>query len=719
MEQTGRLTLPTDADVVEETLRLKNLLGADALRDCDGTEMPQELLTDPAKKYATYYTTRKDNAWAEANPDEIQQEYLISDRHTARGTTLRIHLMDGFHTQQLKVNTLDDPKRWWEVVDRTTGEVVPTDKWFFDEPTGEVEIETIPYHEYTVSFLAFLIWDPVHMYNFLTNDWKDTPHQLTYDVRQPKTQAYVKEKLRRWCEANPHIDVVRFTTFFHQFTLTFDDQKREKFVEWFGYSASVSPYILEKFEKWAGYKFRPEFIVDQGYHNTMFRVPSKEFRDFIEFQQQEVCALAKEMVDIVHSYGKEAMMFLGDHWIGCEPFMPEFQQSGVDAIVGSVGNGSTLRLISDIPGVKYTEGRFLPYFFPDTFHEGGDPVREAKENWVTARRAILRKPIDRIGYGGYLKLACEFPEFLDYVESVCNEFRELYENIKGTTPYCVKTVAVLNSWGQQRAWGCHMVHHALYQKQNYSYAGVIEALSGAPFDVRFISFDDIKADPKVLDGIDVLINVGDGDTAHTGGKVWEDPDVSSAVKGFVHRGGGLIGVGEPGGHQYQGRYLQLSAPLGVEKETGFTLNYDKYNWDEHRDHFILTDCPDHDVDFGEGKKSIFALEGTEILIQRDKEVQMAAHEYGKGRGVYISGLPYSFVNNRVLYRAILWAAHDEADLHKWFSTNYNVEVHAYVKNGKYCVVNNTYEPQDTTVYTGDGSSFDLHMDANEIKWYNL
>lgn len=62
MEQLGRLTLPTDADVVEETLRLKNLLGADALRDCDGTEMPAELLQDPAKKYATYYTTRKDNA---------------------------------------------------------------------------------------------------------------------------------------------------------------------------------------------------------------------------------------------------------------------------------------------------------------------------------------------------------------------------------------------------------------------------------------------------------------------------------------------------------------------------------------------------------------------------------------------------------------------------------------------------------------------------------
>lgn len=47
----GRLTLPTDVDIVEETIRLKNLLGADALRDCDGTEMPEALLSEPCKKY--------------------------------------------------------------------------------------------------------------------------------------------------------------------------------------------------------------------------------------------------------------------------------------------------------------------------------------------------------------------------------------------------------------------------------------------------------------------------------------------------------------------------------------------------------------------------------------------------------------------------------------------------------------------------------------------
>ena len=51
------------------------------------------------------------------------------------------------------------------------------------------------------------------------------------------------------------------------------------------------------------------------------------------------------------------------------------------------------------------------------------------------------------------------------------------------------------------------------------------------------------------------------------------------------------------------------------------------------------------------------------------------------------GLPYSFENSRMLYRSILWSSHDEEHLYKWFSSNYNVEVHAYVENGKYCVVN--------------------------------
>ena len=717
-EMKGRVTIPTDVDVVPETLELVKRWGADAIRDCDGTDYPAQLRDVDAKVYSTYYTTRKDNTWAKANPDEIQQMYIMTPFYNAAGNELSIHLMNHLYPDMLKVNSRDDITRWWEVIDRTTGEVVPPAQWEYSEETGDVTIhETIAFHDYTVSFLAYIMWDPVHMYNAVTNDWKDVEKQITFDVRQPKTHKFSMERLRRYIEDNPHIDVIRYTTFFHQFTLIFDELAREKYVDWYGYSASVSPYILEQFEAEAGYKFRPEYIIDQGYMNNTYRIPSKEFRDFQRFQRREVAKLAKEMVDITHECGKEAMMFLGDHWIGTEPFMEEFKSIGLDAVVGSVGNGSTLRLISDIEGVNYTEGRFLPYFFPDTFHEGGDPVKEAKVNWVTARRAILRKPIDRIGYGGYLKLAMQFPDFIDYVESVCQEFRTLYNNIKGTTPYCVKRVAVLNSWGKMRAWGNHMVHHAIYYKQNYSYAGIIEALSGAPFDVKFISFDDIREHPDILKDIDVILNVGGAYTAYSGGENWADEKILTAVKRFVYEGGGFIGVGEPTACQREGRYFQLSGVMGVEKENGFTLNVDKYNWEEH-EHFITEDCRG-EVDFGEGQKSIFALPETTIIRQVDKEVQLAANDFGEGRSVYISGLPYSFENSRLLYRAILWSSHDEENLHRWFSENYNVEVHAYVKNGKYCVVNNTYEPQDTVVYNGDGSSFALHLDANEIIWYEI
>lgn len=716
-DKYGRVTVPTDVDMIEETKEIVKRWGADALRDCDGTSMPDELKSMPVKIYSTYYTTRKDNAWAEANPDEVQQMYLMTEFYTAMEEgELRIPVMKHLYDEQLKPNTIDDIKRWWEVVDRTTGEVVAPDRWSYEEGSQEVILaQPERYHDYTVSFLAFIIWDPVHMYNFITNSWENVEHQITFDVRQPKTQQHVIDKLKKWMVENPDTDVVRFTTFFHQFTLVFNEYAKEKFVDWFGYSASVSPYILEQFEREAGYRFRPEYIIDQGYHNNTNRVPTKEFKDFQRFQQREVAKLMKVLVDICHENGREAMMFLGDHWIGTEPFGEYFKEVGLDAVVGSVGNGTTLRLISDIPGVKYTEGRFLPYFFPDVFHEGGDPIREAKVNWVTARRAILRKPIDRIGYGGYLKLALQFPDFIQYIEEICDEFRLLYENVGGQAPYNHFTVGVLNSWGKLRSWGTHMVAHAIDYKQTYSYAGVLEGLSGMPFDVAFISFDDVIENPSVLKKCSVLVNAGDAYTAPSGGSYWLNPAVSCAVKEFVAEGGGLIGVGEPTACQHEGRYFALAGVLGVDKEVGFSLSSDKYNWEIHS-HFITEDSAE-EIRFGEGMKNIYALPGTKILRSTGQDVQMAVHEFGKGRSVYISGIPYSFENSRMLYRAIFWAAGREQEMKRWYSDNFNVEVNYYPATGKYCVVNNTYEPQETVIYNGEGEAEAMSLKANDILWF--
>ena len=76
-KNTGRVTIPTNLDVVPETIELMKRWGADAIRDCDGTEFPEELTKTGTKIYATYYTTRKDNEWAKANPDEVYFFYPV------------------------------------------------------------------------------------------------------------------------------------------------------------------------------------------------------------------------------------------------------------------------------------------------------------------------------------------------------------------------------------------------------------------------------------------------------------------------------------------------------------------------------------------------------------------------------------------------------------------------------------------------------------------
>ena len=739
----GRVTLPSENNFLEETKELMARWGADAIRDSDGTKLSDDIKSLDAKIYTTYFVARNHNDFIQEHMDECQQLYLMSQFNLATEDSLIINIMKGYYREQLKPNFDNDPKEWWEVIDRTTNQVVPIEDWCVHPEDETVEINnTIPFHEYTVSFLAYKIWDPTHMYNHMTNNWgDDVPHDIPFNVTGLHSNQYMSDYLERWCQDNPQTDVVRFTTFFYHFTLIFNDLAKEKFVDWFGYGASISTEALELFAKEKGYRLRPEHIVDQGYYNTTHRNPSKEYLDYIDFTSHYVAQQAKKLVDIVHRHGKEAMMFLGDNWIGTEPYGKYFKEIGLDAVVGSVGGGASLRLIADIPHVNYTEGRFLPYFFPDVFKEGNDPTIEANQNWLTARRAIMRKPVDRIGYGGYLSLAYQFPKFVDYIEQITDEFREIYDIVKDTKPYSALKVGVLNAWGKLRTWQSYMVAHELPYKQTYSYMGIMEVLSGAAVDVEFISFDDV-IEHGVPEDIDVLINAGDAGTSFSGGKFWANEKLITAIRRFVYQGGGLIGVGEPTAYQHGGRYFQLGDILGVEREIGYSLSVDKYFTQQVETHFITEDIKDvNKVNFGESVKNVYALyDDTQVIEfssgQSDNEangvvlpanaegkefgeVHLAARQYGQGRGVYIAGLPYSVENARILMRALYFAANKEAEFNNWNSTNLNVEVHAYPEKKKFAVINNTNSPQTTLVYLDNDESIEMHLAPSEIRWGDI
>lgn len=712
----GRVTLPVEVGIDKAVSEMINKWGADAIRNSDGTELTKELTEMAVKVYRTYLTIRNDQEWVNNHRDQLQMQYLMSKHNTAVSDILEIDLLDGYFQKQFQIDQKHDFKRYWEVIDRTTGEVVSNEHWEFNKNSGKVIVKNaVKWHRYTVSFLVYQTWDTTHMYNHLTNKWT-TPQHVAYDVVHEETREHILSYLENWLNENPDVDVVRFTTFFYHFTITYNDKAKEKYVDWFGYSASVSPEAIDEFEKVKGYKLRAEDFVDEGYYNSPFRVPSRRFLDWMDYMQQFVTENAKKCVELCHKYGKEAMMFLGDNWIGTEPYGEYFKNIGLDAVVGSVGSGATLRMISDIPHVKYTEGRFLPYFFPDTFHEGGNPTKEAVENWVQARRAILRKPVDRMGYGGYLSLALKFPEFVDKVAEITNEFREIHNRIKGTKAYTPSfKVAVLNSWGKLRSWQTNMVAHALWYKKIYSYIGVIECLSGMSVDVEFISFEDIKNN-GISGDIGVIINCGDAGTAWSGGSNWLDEDVTGKVKEWVYNGGGFIGVGEPTAYEHQGRYFQLSDVLGVDREVGYTLSYTRHDKTFEGKHFITEDN-EKDIDFGEGMSDIYRVgDNTKILSMSRGDINLSVNEFGKGRAVYISGLPYTPENVRLLLRAIYWSASREEEMFNWYTNNRNTECAAYLETGDVAVINNSDKGQDTILYKNNNEKLELSLKPYELKW---
>ena len=725
MKRKGRFTLPGESNFLDEIKEIMEKWGADAIRDSDGTKLDDEIKKLDTKIYTTYFVARAHNEFAEKHMEECQQLYLMSKFNMAEKNELYIDFLEGYFEEQIKPDYLHDEKVYWEVIDRTSDEIVPVSEWELDKEKNRVHVKNAkPFHEYTVSFLAYMIWDPTQMYNHITNNWGDKPHDIPFDVRQPSSNVFMSDYLKKWLKENPDTDVVRFTTFFYHFTLVFNNLGKEKFVEWFGYGASVSVAALEAFAESRGYRLRAEDIIDKGYYNTAFRVPTEQYLDYIDFIQEFVAKEAKKLVDIVHKDGKEAMMFLGDNWIGTEPYGKYFEQIGLDAVAGSVGGGATLRMIADIPHVKYTEGRFLPYFFPDTFYEGNDPLPETVQNWITARRAILRNPVDRIGYGGYLSLAYKFPKFVDCVEKIADEFREIYDIVKGGNPYCKMKVAILNSWGKLRTWQTHMVAHALHYKQIYSYLGVLESLSGMAVDVSFISFDDV-IESDILDKFDVVINAGDAGTAFSGGKIWKNETLVAKIREWVYNGGGFIGIGEPSAYEHGGRFFQLAQVLGVDKELGFSLSTDKYFTKEKGKHFITEDVRKNsengkDIFFGESMKNIYALyENTEILEFSNGEIHLSSHDFGKGRGIYIAGLPYSDENTRLLWRALHYAAHKENEFNKWNCTNVHCEVHVYPEKNKIAYINNSTEEQVTEVYDERGASKTIKLNPGEIIWEEL
>ena len=396
---------------------------------------------------------------------------------------------------------------------------------------------------------------------------------------------------------------------------------------------------------------------------------------------------------------------------------------GIDIHVGAAEDGVALRRISDTPGNLIKELRLYPYFFPDVFQKDGQgkPTEESLSNWIKIRRALLRKPVDRLGYGGYLKLALQYPDFVEHVSNLCSEFRSFKANAAGGESLKAPIkVGILNCWGKWKAWinSFGAPQKFLVKRPDViQVAGtnLLECLAGLPVEVEFLSFEDL-ATRGIPKDIHVIINDGDSETAWSGGRWWIDPKIAETVRAFIHNGGGFIGCRGPTAYPHQGRYFQLADVMGVEKEIGNTLQSSIVQAHIAPEHFITADL-DGTADFGSLETFVYTCDPTtQILATHGLHILAAAKTYGQGRSVFLGGLPYNLDNSRLLHRAIFWSAHHESHFYKWLSENPNTDCAYYPKSGKCVVVNNSHETQETVLHQNNGETVNINLAPFASQW---
>jgi 1,3-beta-galactosyl-N-acetylhexosamine phosphorylase len=714
----GGFTLPGESGYEKLTLELAEKWGADVIRDSDGTQLSDELLNQDYGIYSTICIIRDHNEWIKKHQEKQQQTFLMAGPIMAQENSVKIELMKEFYQEQFKINTSKEAMKYWQVYDRTAQKEVEKEKWNYNEEDESVTlVDIIPFHTYTVNFLAYRIWEEISMYNHVTNQW-DKEHLMQLDPCYPEAQEYLMEWMENWCKEHPATTVVRFTSLFYNFVWIWgaDERRTNYFSDWGSYDFSVSPYMLDKFKTAYGYALTSEDFINQGKLHVTHMPPTQKQKDWMDFINEFVITFARQLVDIVHKYKKAAYLFYDDSWVGSEPYGERFSEGGFDGLIKCVFSGYEARLCSGV-NVETHEIRLHPYLFPvglggaPTFAEGGNPTKDTQDYWVNVRRALLRESVQRIGLGGYLHLTEGFPDFNEYMEKLSDEFRDIVSCHEDGKPETTGVkVAVLHDWGSLRSWTLSGHFH---ETTIHDLIHVNEALAGLPLDVSFINFEDIKSGK--LEDVDVVINAGRAGTAWSGDG-WKSDEIVAIMNRWVCQGGVFIGINQATAADGFGTYFRLADVLGIDEDTGARVCHGRLKYDISEVAGLLT----KGCKFVKKENLYLTNRNVKVLAEVEGQPVLTIHESGQGKGVYMSGFEFTWENTRMLLNLILFSAgktqckDGQIVYGKYLTDNPFTECAYYKTTGKLIVVNHSEQKQVTIIETDMGAK-EFTLEPYEMK----
>lgn len=703
--QKGRFTLPGQSGYEKLTLELAQRWGADVIRDSDGTRLSDDILDAGFSIYSTICIIRNHNQWLENALDKQQQTFLMTRPRVATKDTLTVSLLEDFFEEQFAVNNSPESLAYWQVYDRTTNQELPRSQWDFNQEDGTVILRNItPWHKYTVSFLAYRIWEEISMYNHTTNNW-DTEHLRQVDPIYPEVQSYLLEWLDTWCKDHPETDVVRFTSLFYNFVWIWGSDKRNPhlFTDWASYDFTVSPYALALFTEQYGIEMTAEDFVNKGHFRSTHTVPDYRKRKWMEFIGDFVIDFGSQLVRLVQSYGKKAYVFYDDSWVGLEPYSGRFQEFGFDGLIKCVFSGFEARLCSNVE-VETHELRLHPYLFPTglgglpTFAKGGDPKRDAEYYWSKIRRALMLQPVQRLGLGGYLSLVEDYPEFVDYIEDLTQEFHTIVDLHEKDAPRLLPpTVGILTSWGKLRTWTLSGHFH---ETDDHDLIHVLESLSGLPFTVEFFSFEDLAGGiPK---NIDILINAGMENSAWSGGEYWQSTQLVETLTQWVYNGGVLLGIGEPSATTGFDTRFRMAHVLGVDSADIWRARHGMWNFRQQAPAWVPSEntlAPLPTIYLTDGK--------AKALLAEEDLPTFTAYEFGKGKGLYMSSFQETKRNTALLRDSILWATGNKVT-QDYVSDNPALESYYYPGHNTLAVLNSSNVKQSASI-SAKGNIIDVTL----------
>ena len=151
----------------------------------------------------------------------------------------------------------------------------------------------------------------------------------------------------------------------------------------------------------------------------------------------------------------------------------------------------------------------------------------------------------------------------------------------------------------------------------------------------------------------------------------------------------------------------MAEVLGVDKDNGAKVCHGKWEFDTEEIPGLIPEGftqPERD--------GVFVTdESTKVILAHDNNVDLSIHTFGEGKGIYLSGFTFSYINARALLNIVVYASGEAANC---FTDNPWVEC-TYYPSSRTAVLTNNAEAEEATSVQIDEAKLDVHLGAHELR----